>query len=394
MRVLIVSWEYPPLVVGGLGRHVADLASALADGGEEVVVLTRGLEAAATDTREGNLRIVRCAADAIAVDFTTESVLAWSQVFEHSLVRAGLSLLAGWRPEVIHAHDWLVAQTARTLSGVSGAAVVATIHATEYGRQQGWLPLPLQQGIHSIERWLCRESAAVITCSRFMAAQVSELFDVPPDSVRIIGNGIDPSVWVPDAELQARFRAKFSSGSGPLVAFAGRFVHEKGMQELIKAMPLLRERYPDVRLVLAGTGHDLGEQRDRAERYGVADLISWPGFLDDTSLAALFGAADVVVVPSLYEPFGLVALEAQACGTPVAVSDTGGLRDLVESGATGERFLPQSPAEIATAVTLLLDKPERTAAMVQAARERAISEYSWRHVADAVAEVYRDVQTR
>lgn len=388
MRVLIVSWEYPPLVVGGLGRHVADLAQALSDRGDEVVVLTRGSGPTATDETSGGVRVVRAASDEIAVDFTTESVLAWSAIFEHSLVRAGLGLVHGWQPDVIHAHDWLVAQTSRTLSVQTAAPVVATIHATEYGRQQGWLPLALQRGIHSIERWLCRSAAAVITCSHFMADQVSELFSLDPATVQVIGNGIDPAVWVPDPTLAEHFRSQFAVGSGPLVAFAGRFVHEKGIQELIKAIPLLTAEHPDIRLVLAGTGHDLEEQRDRARRYGVEDRIFWPGFLDDHQLAALFGAADVVVVPSLYEPFGLVALEAQATGVPVAVSSTGGLCDLVQQGVTGQLFAPQSPAAIAEAVRSLLDDPARTAAMVTAARERAVAEYSWPQVAEAVARVY------
>jgi glycogen(starch) synthase len=386
--VLIVSWEFPPLVVGGLGRHVGDLAQALADRGDEVVVLTRGTGAEPSDEVVGGVRVIRSAADGIAVDFTTESVLAWSQVFEHSLVRAGLALVASWRPEVIHAHDWLVAQTARTLEQVTGAPVVVTIHATEYGRQQEWLPLALQRGIHSIERWLCRDAAAVIACSGFMADQVVELFDLDRSAVRVIGNGIDPSGWVPDPSLVARYRDELASADGPLLAFAGRLVHEKGLQELIKALPLLRSDHPGVRLAVAGTGHDLEEQQDRARRYGVEDRIAWLGFVGEHDLAALFGAADVVVVPSLYEPFGLVALEAQAVGTPVAVSDTGGLRDLVTSGETGERFTTQSPAAIADAVQALLADPARAARMAGAAQKRAAEEFSWQHVAEAVCEVY------
>jgi len=359
VRVLIVSWEFPPLVVGGLGRHVAHLVKALHHHKHEVVVLTRGSASYAIDATEGGVRVIRAAADAIAVDFTTESVLAWSQAFEHSLVRAGLTLLDQWQPDVIHGHDWLVAQTVRTLSHLTGTPVVVTVHATEYGRQQGWLPLALQRGIHSIERWQCRSADAVITCSRFMAEQVGELFELDPTTINVIGNGIDPDVWRADERSTSNARRTYAHEDGPLIAFAGRFVHEKGIQELIKALPLLKNDFPDVRLVLAGAGHDEAEQRDRAQRYGVDDLITWPGFLDDDALATLFSAADVVVVPSVYEPFGLVALEAQATGTPVAVTDTGGLRDLVEPGVTGERFAPQSPNAIADAVTRLLKDPAR-----------------------------------
>jgi glycogen(starch) synthase len=386
VRVLIVSWEFPPLVVGGLGRHVFDLSRELTTLGHQVCVLTRGATSEPVTEAFGEVRVIRAAVDDLAVDFTTESLLAWAQVFEHSLVRAGIDLVTQWTPDVIHAHDWLVAQTARTLSQLSHAPVVATVHAIEYGRQQGWLAEPLHRAIHSVERWLCRNSDAVITCSTFMADEVSRLFQLDRSAMHVIGNGIDPEIWSARPVGNPR-------RDGPLLAFAGRFVHEKGIQELIKALPLLRAHYPDLRLVLAGSGHELAEQQDRALRYDVASLIDWPGFLDDDSLAALFRTADVVVVPSLYEPFGLVALEAQAVGTPVAVADTGGLRDLVEAGVTGERFEPQNPTAIAEAVQHLLQDPQRAQAMAIGAQRRAYDLYSWRAVANSVADVYASVQT-
>jgi glycogen(starch) synthase len=382
---LIVSWEFPPLVVGGLGRHVAALARELDALGHDVRVLTRGTTSTRQIERSGNVRIIRAAADPIAVDFGTESVLAWSQTFEHSLTRAGLALVRDWQPDVIHAHDWLVTQTSHTVHQVTGAPVVATMHATEHGRQQGWLTTPLQAAIHSVERWLCTEAAAVVTCSGFMADTVCSLFGLDRGRMHVIGNGIDPQIW--SAPPPA------TSVDGPLIAFAGRLVHEKGLQELIKAIPLLRKDFPGLRLAVAGSGPLLEDQRDRARRYSVDELISWHGQLEDAALAALFRTAAVVVVPSLYEPFGLVALEAQATGTPVAVSDTGGLTDLVEPGATGERFTPESPAAIAAAVERILADPDRAATMAAAALHLAVQKYSWTAVAHAMTGVYLQVQS-
>jgi glycogen(starch) synthase len=165
----MVSWEFPPLLVGGLGRHVAELAPALAAAGHDVRVLTRGLQAEASSEQVGAVTVYRCAADGLDIDLGSESVLAWSQAFEHSLSRAGLQLLDGWQPELIHAHDWLVAQTAVTLRARTGAPLVVTVHATEHGRQQGWLGEPVPRAIHSVERWLCGQADAVIACSQFMA---------------------------------------------------------------------------------------------------------------------------------------------------------------------------------------------------------------------------------
>jgi glycogen(starch) synthase len=384
VRVLIVSWEFPPLVVGGLGRHVAALARELDAAGHDVRVLTRGIASTQQTDQYGRVRVIRAAVDPIAVDFGTESVLAWAQTFEHSLTRAGLELVTDWQPHVIHAHDWLVAQTSRTLHQVTGAPVVATIHATEQGRQQGWLTTPLQAAIHSVERWLCTEAAAVVTCSQFMADEVAHLFQLDRRRVYVIGNGIDPRVWSATRPEE--------SDNGRLIAFAGRLVHEKGLQELIKAIPLLRNEFPGIRLAVAGSGPLLESQRDRARRYRVDELITWHGQLDDAALAVLFHRSDAVVVPSLYEPFGLVALEAQAAGTPVAVTDTGGLSDLVESGVTGEHFAPENPGAIADAVGRILSDEARASRMAEAAQRLAVEKYSWSAVSRAVKRVYQDVQ--
>jgi glycogen(starch) synthase len=146
-----------------------------------------------------------------------------------------------------------------------------------------------------------------------------------------------------------------------------------------------------VRLVVAGAGQQLSDQQDRAARYGVSDLIDWVGFLDPAALAGLLATADLVVVPSLYEPFGMVALEAQVAGTPVAVSDTGGLAELVEPGLTGLRFAPQSPAAIAAAVRDVVADPEGARRRAARAQRRAREEFGWVAVARRTAEVYASV---
>jgi glycogen(starch) synthase len=392
VRVLIVSWEFPPLLVGGLGRHVAELAPALAALGHDVRVLTRGRQQHPSTERVGDITVHRAAADGLDIDLGSESVLAWSQAFEHSLVRAGLAALAGWRPQVIHAHDWLVGQTAITLRQLSGAPLVLTMHATEHGRRQGWLAEPLPRAIHSVERWLCNQAAQVIACSAFMAGELRELYGLPANRVQVIGNGVRAPGPAPDGSSDGQSPEGPPVPGRPLIAFAGRLVHEKGVQELIKALPRLHAEFPGVHAVIAGAGSQLAEQRDRAERYEVAELISWPGFLDHAALHRLFLAADVVVVPSVYEPFGMIALEAQLAGTPVAVADTGGLAELVQHGITGVRFASQDPAALAEAVAGLLRDPEQAAGMARAAQLRARSGFSWQEVARRTAAVYRQAQ--
>lgn len=346
----MVSWEFPPQLVGGLGRHVGALVPALRELGHDVRV------------------IIPLQRPALLPDTVLEQVSR----AQAGLIEQGMRALTGWRPEVVHGHDWLTGPATSALAAAADAPAVLTMHATETGRQQGYLTTPLQRAIDRAERELCRNSAAVLVCSRFMAGEI-ERFGV---RARVVGNGCAPS------------RTAAGTRAGRLIVFAGRLVHEKGLQELIKALPLLRAEYPDVRCLILGDGPLREAQQDRARRYGVAQLIEWAGFVDPDRTAELIGRAAVVVVPSLYEPFGLVALEAQAAGTPVAVSDTGGLRELVADGGTGVRFPPENPAAIAAAVARLFDDPAGAAAMADRAQRRARDRFSWTAVAARTAAAY------
>ena len=389
----MVSWEYPPLVVGGLGRHVDALSRELGRLGHDVVVLTRGESSSAVEEVHDGVRVCRSAVDPLAIDFTTESLLAWANAAEHSLLRAALPLLRQWRPDVVHAHDWLVAQSATTIAQFTGAPLVATLHATEAGRHQGWLPRPLNLAIHSVERWLARDAAAVITCSTAMQDEVARLFELPTDRIAVIGNGIDPGQWRVQPARHASARRAYS-GSGPLLVFAGRLVHEKGVQTLIDALPELRRHWPGLRLVVAGSGHHADHLRELARRRRVVRAVSWVGFAGQEDLAALFGAADAVVVPSIYEPFGLVALEAAAARAPLVVTDTGGLHDLVAAGVVAASCPPDDADALAKAIRgVLEDRAEARRASARAARHVART-CTWQAVATDTVQVYADAVDR
>ncbi|MDP9094871.1 MAG: glycosyltransferase family 4 protein [Actinomycetota bacterium] len=387
MRVLMLSWEYPPLVVGGLGRHVDALARELAAAGHDVVVLTRGEASSVVEEVRDGVRVRRSAVDPIAVDFTTESLLAWSQVCEHGLLRAALPLVRRWRPDVVHAHDWLVAQSGVTLAQVSGAALVVTMHATEAGRHQGWLPEPLNLAIHSVERWMAHQAAAVITCSTAMRAEVGRQLEIRTEAIAVVPNGIDPARWRVTGGAQRAARAHHAGG-GPLLVFAGRLVHEKGVQTLLDALPALRRRHPGLRLVIAGTGIYADQLRARARARRVSSSVQWPGFVAEDDLARLFSAADAAVVPSLYEPFGIVALEAAATGTALIVSETGGLQDLVDARAVAASFPPRDVRALTEAVDATLADPASARRAAARASRLIRRDYTWAAVAARTAEVY------
>jgi glycogen(starch) synthase len=387
VRILLVSWEYPPIVVGGLGRHVYALSRELAAQGHDVLVVTRGESSSAVTERHDGVRVLRAARDPLALDFSTETLLSWAQASEHALLRAALPALRRWRPDVIHAHDWLVAQTAVTLSEITSARLVTTIHATEAGRNLGWLPAPLNTAIHSVERWLIERSQAVITCSAAMRTEVTDLFGAV-DRITVVPNGIDVDTWRVSAAARRAARRRYR-GDAALLAYAGRLVHEKGVQDLLDALPTLRRRHPGLRLVVAGTGVHESELQAHARRRRLGNAVQWLGFVPEPELATILAAADVVVVPSHYEPFGIVALEAAAVRTPLVVAATGGLQDLVDAGMVAGSFPPGDVAGLTNAVHATLTCAEDTRRAVNRGARVIRRDYAWPVVAERTAHVYR-----
>ena len=317
MQILQLSWEYPPLVYGRLGRHVHALAEAQAALGHEVTVLTGHVKGAVADETVRGVRIIRVPYDPPMVP--QSDLLAWVLGLGHAVARAGSRLGEQWRPDVVHAHDWLMCHAGTALKEALGVGLVATMHSTEAGRHQGWLPSPLSRAIHTTERWLTFESRRVITCSAHMRWEVTRLFELPPDKVDLVANGIDRAAWSVPARTAATSRARYA-GTGPLLVYAGRLEWEKGVHTLLQAVPRLRRRHSGLRLVVAGEGTFGAELRERARAARLGPSVTFTGFLPREELAALVAAADCAVVPSLYEPFGLAALEAAALGTPLVVS--------------------------------------------------------------------------
>ena len=174
MKILMVSWEYPPVVIGGLGRHVHHLSTALAAAGHDVVVLSRrpsGTDASthpSSDEVSGGVRVIAAAQDPHEFTFSKD-MMAWTLAMGHSMIRAGLPLKKHgtdrtWRPDVVHAHDWLVAHPAVALAQFYDVPIVSTIHATEAGRHSGWVSGTISRQVHAVESWLVRDSDSLITC--------------------------------------------------------------------------------------------------------------------------------------------------------------------------------------------------------------------------------------
>jgi glycogen(starch) synthase len=221
---------------------------------------------------------------------------------------------------------------------------------------------------------------------------VTRLFDLPPDSVDVVPAGIDLASWHVDDARAAEARRQWAPENAPLIAFTGRLEYEKGVHTLLYALPRLRRRHPGLRLVLAGCGTHQEELRALARSLRLGRAVTFAGFLDADDLALLAAAADAAVVPSIYEPFGMVALEAAAAGTPLVVADTGGLRELVEHDITGLRFTPGDVAALADAVSAVLSDEVLGRRLVRDARQVLTRDFAWATVARRSADVYARAQ--
>jgi glycogen synthase len=396
MKVLMVSWEYPPVVIGGLGRHVHHLSTALAAAGHEVVVLSRrptGTDPSthpSSDEISEEVRVVAAAQDPHEFTFGKD-MMAWTLAMGHAMVRAGLSLTDNssdqpWRPDVVHAHDWLVAHPAIALAEFYDVPMVSTIHATEAGRHSGWVSGSMSRQVHAVESWLVRESDSLITCSASMCDEINELFGPGLAETTVIRNGIDAARWP--------FAARRRRTGPPELLYVGRLEYEKGVHDAISALPRIRRAHPDATLTIAGDGTQLDWLVEQARKHRVLKATRFVGRLDHDELLAALHRADAAVLPSHYEPFGLVALEAAAAGTPLVTSNIGGLGEAVIDGETGMSCPPRDVTRLAKAVRAVLDDPAAAQRRARAARERLTSDFDWHTVADDTAQVYLAAKRR
>jgi glycogen(starch) synthase len=374
----MLSWEYPPRVVGGLGRHVNALARTLAAQGHDVHVVTRDHPDAPPEEVLEGVHVTRVGEAPPVIPF--DDLVPWVLAFNNRVQAAAARLLHEHDVDVVHAHDWLVAYAAAGLKSAFGVPVVATIHATEYGRHQGHLPGPMNKLIHQVEWWLTYEARRVIACSEYMRRQIGDIFQLPHDKTDVVPNAVATRDFAIPASEVAAFRASATPDGRPMVLFAGRLEYEKGVQTVLHALERVQAAVGPVVFYVAGVGTYSDELRRMVGELGLDDAVRFTGFLEDHDLRLHYAAADVAVAPSIYEPFGLVAVEAMACATPVVVGDTGGLREIVSDGH-GLSFPPQDADELADRLVTVLDDPSLAADLVAKGRRRIAQRYDWQTVA-------------
>jgi glycogen synthase len=386
-RALILSWEYPPLIEGGLARHVRKLAENLVEEGFDVHVIARGREEDPAEEERRGVLIHRVREPERPRDLG--EFVTWIERMNADMLALGVELGDRHEFDVVHGHDWLVAGAGDHLAKRFRAPFVATIHATEFGRHQGWVDKHPQSYIHGVERWMANRADRVITCSAYMREHVADVYGLEESRIAVIPNGIDPSELVPVDDLDT-LRSRFAKPREKLVLLVGRLVYEKGFQLALEALPRLIERVGDVRFLVAGSGTAEAELREQATALGLDAHGTFLGWIGDDVLHSLYRIADLTVVPSIYEPFGLVALEAMASGCPCLVADTGGLREVVPNEDVGLRFRSRDPRSLASMAERLLTDEELRDRLVAEASEHVLS-FDWADVARQVGEVYTEL---
>jgi glycogen(starch) synthase len=407
VRIVMLSWEYPPKIVGGIARHVEELSWSLAKLPDiEVHVVTCDFPGAPTEEVFKGVHIHRVAAyDAPGGH---KDFIHWVHQLNAAMRDRADALIGEWLavpdglldpktlaeadPILLHAHDWLAYFAGVELKHRYKIPLVATIHATEYGRNSG-IHSEISRYINSIEVNLVTEAWRVIVCSEFMKGEVEYALRSPVDKLDVIYNGVHAEKF--DFEFPAEeartFRSQFAAPNERIAMFVGRGVREKGCQVLIDALPKVRAGYHDTKLVIAGGGYrqHLVEQ---ASALGMTRHVYFTGFIPDEALLRLYKVSDVACFPSLYEPFGIVALEAMAARTPVVVSDAGGLPEVVEADVTGTVTWANNSDSLAWGILRILHNPAMAHEMAERAAERVQTVFNWDVIAEQTDRVYKRVE--
>ncbi|MBB4735242.1 starch synthase [Micrococcus cohnii] len=396
MRIDIVSKEFPPAVYGGAGVHVAELTRVLASRAD-VRVHAFG------EPREPDFHGAQVTSHATPADFGEANPAVQTLATDLTMLEA----LAG--ADVIHSHTWYA-----NMAGHLGALLHNVPHVVSAHSLEPLRPWKAEQlgGGYRVSSWA--ESTAyhgadgVIAVSEGMRRDILKVYpDLDPDAVHTVHNGIDTHLWAPQEQTDALAKHGVDPDK-PSVAFVGRITRQKGVPLLLKAALQLP---PEVQLVMCVGAPDTPElaaevgaliDRLRREREGVVVI---EGMLPRADIMQILSQASVFACPSIYEPLGIVNLEAMACGTAVVASAVGGIPEVVLHEDTG-LLVPMEQhddatgtpvdeaafvADFAAALTRVLEDPELATRMGRAGRERAVEHFSWETIADRTLEVYESV---
>lgn len=382
-KILMLSTEYPPNIVGGLGRHVFDLTHALADMNYEVTLLTISSEEELPDYENPypSLHIYRLK----PIQISNRSLVEW--IMNHNL--AFVQFLLSNRMidfDLVHAHEWLTAGAGKSIQKIFHVPMIATIHATELGRNSE-IVSSMQKHIHEEEGLLVEAADKVIVCSDYMKGELIKQFKIPFKKLSIIPNGINPL----KNNMYDKNSNKHQMGSlleRPFIFSMGRLVKEKGFDVLLRAIPGILARFPKIHFVIAGDGPHRNEYEKIAKQLNVQKSVTFLGFINEEFIHILLNHCMMNIIPSFYEPFGIVALESMAAKRLTIASNTGGLKEIVCHLRNGLLFERGNSAELASVVLKALDNTEWAKEMAQQGFEDVYSKYAYNRIVNQVIQEY------
>ncbi|MGD0028531.1 MAG: glycosyltransferase family 4 protein [Candidatus Bathyarchaeia archaeon] len=388
LSVMILTWEFPPRIIGGISAHVYNLSRSLAAHGVRVYVVTCDFPGAASHETLDGVEVFRV--DSYknpSPDFAT-----WVYLMNVNMQKEAAALVRSLdgKIDIIHAHDWLVATAAIGLKHVFRRPLFATIHSTETGRRNG-IHLDYERMIQETEAWLTYEAWKVICCSGYMISHVQWAFGLPPDKLVMVPNGVDHETYSKyEKENLSQFRSRFALPEEKIVLFVGRLVYEKGVHVLVNAAPKVLDRV-NAKFIIVGNGYMKDQLSGLVKGMGLTNKVIFTGFVDDDTLRRLQICANVSVVPSLFEPFGIVALEAMAARSPVVVSDIGGLSEIVEHDVSGVKVYASNPDSLAWGIIKVLTDDGYANWIRTNAYKKIQEKYDWNRIAQQTKTIYRNV---
>ena len=385
MKILMLTWEYPPRVVGGISKVVYDLSHKMVKEGNEVTVVTyKDGDNVKYYENDKGVEVYRVDNYMIRANNFIDWIM---QLNFNMITKVNEIINKNGKFDVIHAHDWLVAYSAKSIKESYNIPLISTIHATESGRNSG-IHDETQRYINDSEWMLTYESSEVIVNSNYMKNEVQRLFGLPYDKINVIPNGVNLQLFS-NVNVDYDFRRQYAMDNEKIILYVGRLVYEKGIQNLIAAMPKILDRYHDSKLIICGRGGMIDELREQVKYLGIDNKVYFAGYCDSKKMQKMYKCADVAVFPSTYEPFGIVAIESMLSGTPTIVSDVGGLNEIVEHGVTGMKSYAGNANSIADSVLALLFDPKLCVNISQNAIKKVKENYNWAKITDNTYYVYQ-----
>ncbi|AIE60737.1 glycosyltransferase [Bacillus methanolicus] len=384
LKILMLTWEFPPNIVGGLARHVHGLSESLAKLGYEIHVITAQSEDLPSFEKRDGVFIHRVA----PLNEKDDDFLAWVAGLNLAMANRARELAAVHDFQVIHAHDWLVGSAAISLKSLLNIPLITTMHATEHGRNNG-IYTDMQHFIHKKEEILLQASDKAIVCSEYMKDELKYVFNTSEEKIAIIPNGVFKHVG--QLDLHGLLDGLPVFPERKMIFSIGRMVREKGFDTLIEAATKMKAKSDELYFVIAGKGPLLEEYRQKVKDYGLENFVYFIGFIQDEQRDALLTQCEAAVFPSLYEPFGIVALEAMSFGKPTIVSETGGLKGIIQPYKTGLFMDPGNSLSLLQQLHLILEDRQRALEIGENGRKVVESLFSWTRIAEETKRTFEDV---